>query len=498
MESSSAEEKPSRQCSSEEADDYHEVTSDGDGDPTSAQKWPNSLRIRTTLIVWLLVFTEGWVSACDGNSVKGAATAFHVSETAETCATGLFLIGLSTGCLIAGPLSETYGRNPVYLFSSFAFLCFTLGAALAPNFGAQITFRFLGGACSSPTLSIYGGTLADLFTTRERSYVWPYFALSPLLGPVLSPLVGAWIAGHISFRWVYWIGLAFSGAAFLVALFFLPETFEPVLLEWKAKAIRSRTHDDDFKAPTETQADLKTRLGENLKRPLTFWTQEPIVIFLGAYLCLIYIVNFTFLDGFEFIFVDTYGVSPGIAGLAFAAITAGALFQTALNPFFWKLHKHFLRPGARSGIKDAEKVDENDDDDIGPPELRLFGAMCASPFFAASLFWLGWTNYKSISYWSAYVACGVFGYSLTAIFISSYAYIIDAYGQYASSALGSITLARYLASGGMVIASRPMYKGIGVHWTLTFLGILGALLVPVPWVLYIYGRRIIARSKFAQ
>lgn len=482
--------------------DDKDVTSDAHGDPADVQNWPNPLRIRTFLIVWLLVFAEGWVSACDGTTTAQASMAFHVSQTAETCATGLFLIGLSTGSLIAGPLSETFGRNPVYLISTAVFLCFTLGAALAPNFGAQIVFRLLAGICSSPTLSLYGGTLADLFTPKERSYAWPYFALSPLLGPVLAPLAGGWIAEYTSFRWVYWIGLMLSGIAFLVALLFLPETFSPVLLLWKAKALRARTGDESYKSSIDQQEALSKRFSENLKRPAVFWTSEPVVIFLGAYLCLIYVVNFTFLDGFGFIFTDTYGLSKGYAALGFVAIAMGALLSTALNPIFLLLHKRLLRPGTRTGIRDAEKMTEGSDseDDIeatGPPELRLLATMCASPFFCISLFWLGWTNYAHISVWSAYAACVVFGYSLTAIFIGSYAYIIDVYGQYAGSALGSITLARYLASGGMVIASRPMYQGIGVHWTMTLMGTLATLLVPVPWVLYVYGRRISSRSKFA-
>ena len=489
------------QAQDKDDDDDQQVTSAGAGDPADVQNWSNSLRIRTFLIVWLLVFAEGWVSACDGTTVSKAAKAFHVSETAETCATGLFLIGLSTGCLIAGPLSETFGRNPIYLISTAAFLCFTLGTALAPNFGAQIVFRLLAGICSSPTLSLYGGTLADLFTPRERSYAWPYFALSPLLGPVLAPLAGGWIAEYTNFRWVYWIGLMLSGTAFLVALAFLPETFSPVLLQWKAKALRARTGDESYKSSIDQQEALSKRLSQNLKRPAVFWTSEPVVIFLGAYLCLIYVVNFTFLDGFDFIFADTYGLSKGYAALGFVAIALGALLSTALNPFFLLLHKHLLRPGTRTGIRDVEKrsgeSDDGDDAGTGPPELRLLAAMCASPFFCISLFWLGWTNYARISVWSAYAACVLFGYALTAIFIGSYAYIIDVYGQYAGSALGSITLARYLASGGMVIASRPMYQGIGVHWTMTLMGTMAALLVPVPWVLYVYGRRISCRSKFA-
>jgi hypothetical protein len=68
---------------------------------------------------------------------------------------------------------------------------------------------------------------------------------------------------------------------------------------------------------------------------------------------------------------------------------------------------------------------------------------------------MGWTNYKSVSYWNALVASVLFGYGILCIFISSYQYIIDSYEMYAASALASLTLIRYVAAGGMVEVGIP-------------------------------------------
>jgi DHA1 family multidrug resistance protein-like MFS transporter len=184
------------------------VQCDDDGkDQADPHNWSRSKRLWTTLLLFLMVFSQGWVSACDSNVTKPSSREFHVSQTSETLATALFILGISLGSLVVGPLSEELGRSPVYLVPSFLYLCFTLGDALAPNFAAQLVFRFLAGICSSSTLSIYGGSLADMWDNEERNNVWPVFALSPLLSPILSPVAGGWISGHISWRWVYWIGL---------------------------------------------------------------------------------------------------------------------------------------------------------------------------------------------------------------------------------------------------------------------------------------------------
>jgi hypothetical protein len=109
---------------------------------------------------------------------------------------------------------------------------------------------------------------------------------------------------------------------------------------------------------------------------------------------------------------------------------------------------------------------------------------------------LGWTNYSSISLWSGLAACFVFGVVITAVYISTYEYIIDSYGDHSAIALASITMARYLAAGGMVMAARPMYEGIGVHWTMTLLGCLAAALCPAPFVFWLYGPKLRAKSPY--
>lgn len=152
------------------------------GDGTDPHQWSHLVRFRALAILWFLVFALGWVSTCDSNLISQSAPALHVSEEAETLSTALFLFGIAAGSCIVGPISEQIGRNAVYLPSVAIYLCFLLGSGLAPNFGAQLAFRFLSGLFSSPTLSLYGGSMADLYEEKLRAVIWPSFALSPLLG----------------------------------------------------------------------------------------------------------------------------------------------------------------------------------------------------------------------------------------------------------------------------------------------------------------------------
>lgn len=478
------------------------------GDASDAHNWPMWRRTQASAVLFFLVLMLGWGSSSESDSSKPAALGYHVSQVAETVSTALFMIGIATGALFVGPLSETVGRNPTYLVFTLLYLCFTLGSALSPNYGAQLAFRFLSGLTSSPALSVYGGSLSDLWTKEERRRVWPIWGLSPVLGPILSQVASGWFERKgIDWRWDYWVSLIFGGVAWVIALFFMPETHSATLLDWKAKHLRDVTKDDRYVSPKALEKPFVERLQESLKFPITFFTTEPIIIFFGLYLVIIYIINFTFLSGFEFIFSDTYGLNSGITSLAFIGITIGAILSTLTYPIFIILQKKLAQRKQDNNDKadedapstcDQESTGESDDEPSGPPELGLLQTMFAAPLLAISVFWLGWTNWPSISPLSGYGATVLFGYALTAIFTTSYQYIIDSYEARSSTALGSITAVRYFASGGMIVASRPMYQGLTVHWTLTLLGCLAVVMVPVPFVLFRFGDRIRRKSKFAR
>jgi len=49
----------------------------------------------------------------------------------------------------------------------------------------------------------------------------------------------------------------------------------------------------------------------------------------------------------------------------------------------------------------------------------------------------------------------------------------------------------------MVEVAIPFYRILSVHYALTLLGAVSALMVPVPYLFHIYGKSIRVRSKYA-
>ena len=132
------------------------VNYESDDDPLNPHNWSYWIRIRCTFTIAAIGFVVGFGSAIDSPAIPQASEALHVSEVVESMATGLFLVGFGAGALFAGPFSETFGRNPVYIVTLGLFMCFILGSALAPNITAQLIFRFLAGFFgSTPLVSLH-------------------------------------------------------------------------------------------------------------------------------------------------------------------------------------------------------------------------------------------------------------------------------------------------------------------------------------------------------
>jgi MFS family permease len=391
-------------------------------------------------------------------------------------------------------------------------MMFIMGAGLSQNIGSQLVCRFLAGFFGEAPLSTVGGSLADMWDPMERLVAFPVFASKQryrsfklkmmiltfllalgFLGPVIGPIMGGFIAESsvISWRWTEWVTLIMSGLVLASIVLFQPETYEPILLKWKASQLRHITKDDRYLAPSEIRRhSFTSRMLQAMYRPFLMTIQEPTIILWTAYLTVIYMILFGFLAGYSFIFGDTYHMSQGITGLMFLGMAVGLfLCSVPLTPLIYRWAKQEL-----VAIKEANP---NQIRVQLPPEFRLWYAMLGAPAIPISLFWMGWTANPTIGYWSPLLASVLFGYGILCVFISTYQYLIDTYEIYAASALTMITLVRYVAAGGMIEVTIPMYKNLGVHHTLTILACIAVVFTPVPYLFFRFGPWIRSKSKFA-
>ncbi len=149
-------------------------------------------------------------------SLPAIAADFGANSSAAQQSVTAFFVGIAAGQLIAGPLSDRYGRRPILLIGFGLFFITCIACALAPNIETLIYARLLQG------LSAAVSPAAGRAMVRD---IWEGMAM--VVAPLLAPMIGGVIITYWEWRTIFWFLLAFAALALALVLIRLPETNGP-------------------------------------------------------------------------------------------------------------------------------------------------------------------------------------------------------------------------------------------------------------------------------
>ena len=112
------------------------------------------------------------------------------SEPIATLGVTTYLIGLAVGSVILAPISETYGRRPVYMVSLLAFMLLIIPCGIGSSLAEVVVVRFFGALAASAMISNAPGTLTDIVNDEYRALVFSIWSIGPLNGPTFGPIIG--------------------------------------------------------------------------------------------------------------------------------------------------------------------------------------------------------------------------------------------------------------------------------------------------------------------
>ena len=276
------------------------------------------LLIVTVCLILVFITTLG--SSLPSGAIDILGSAFHVTSQRQlTLLVSVFLVGYIFGPIIFSPLSESYGRRLTLLSSFAVYTLFTLACALAPNWPALLLFRFIVGVGASAPPTVLGGLFADIYPgwiNRGRAVM--LLALATNLGPITGPIISGFVSDK-GWRWMFWVNLILTGTMWPI-LVFLPgqyigiltlyrpidisvtETFGPIILLRRVKAMRLSTGNPHLKAPLAIEKrTVKQILTVVLARPVII-ISEPIVACVDLFLALEYTIFFLYFEAYPFIF----------------------------------------------------------------------------------------------------------------------------------------------------------------------------------------------------
>ncbi|OZJ05888.1 hypothetical protein BZG36_00885 [Bifiguratus adelaidae] len=457
---------------------------DDPDDPANPLNWSKVRRWYISILISLIPLNISFASSAYTGAVFGIIAEFKVSSTVALLGVTFFVLGFALGPLMWAPLSEMYGRNPVYLGTFAVFTIFHIPCALATNIQTILVARFIGGVFGSAPLTNAGGSLADIWTPLERGRAMAFFALAAFLGPILGPIVGGFIAEYTTWRWAFRIMLIFSGVVFILTLLTLPETYTPTILAKKAAKLRKSTGNERYQTRFELKDSNKTasqRLKISLGRPFRLLFTEPIVLLLSIYVAFVYGILYLLFEAFPLVFEGVHHLSPGISGLSFIGIGVGMVIAVS---FTFVGDKIYADAAKKNGGR-------------APPEARIPLSLAGAILLPIGLFWFAWTTFPSV-HWIAPMLAGIpFGAGMVSIFLSLTNYLVDAYLMHAASALAANALLRSLFGAAFPLFAIQLFQGLGNQWGASLLGFIAVAMAPFPFLFYKYGAKVRMMSKFA-
>ena len=391
-------------------------------------------------------------------------------------ATTGFVVFLGIGPLVLAPLSETFGRRRLYIICFAIFSLLQIPTALSPNVETLISVRTISGFFGSVGIANGGGTISDMFEPSERAGIFGWYLLGPLLGPTLGPLFGGLVVQYLGWRWIFWILTAVCMINTALGVFFLKESYAPVILEARRQA-REKDEGGKYRLKDDYEDDRPfwTKMFSSMQRPLKILFAQPIVLTMAVYQAITFATVYTLYTNFQDIYGRLYGFNTSQIGLMYLGPGIGFLVAV------W-----FLVPRIDTVYNALARRNNN----TPKPEYRLPIANIGSVLIPISLFWFAWTVETKQHWLVTITSTFFFGIGQVTILNCVQNYYIDSFSKYAASAIAAGAVFRSIVGGVVPLFAPSVFERIGYGWGVSTFGFLSVVIAPAPLLFSYYGERI--------
>ena len=168
--------------------------------------WPSWRRWVLINLVGFITLMAGLSSSMFAPGVPALMAEFHSdNSTLASFVVTVFVLGFATGPLLFAPLSELYGRTIVQHSGCIGFVIFSVACALSTSLNMLIGMRLLQGIFAAVPLTNGGAIVADMIRQEKRGFAMAMLTLGVLMGPVIGPVTGGFLAAAKGWRWVFWL-----------------------------------------------------------------------------------------------------------------------------------------------------------------------------------------------------------------------------------------------------------------------------------------------------
>jgi MFS transporter, SP family, xylose:H+ symportor len=193
---------------------------------------------------------------------------FGFNEYWEGFATASLALGCVLGCVVAGSVSDKYGRKPGLIIAAFIFFISSLAMAFSNTKEIFVLARFAAGIGVGMASMLSPLYIAEVAPANTRGRMVAINQLTIVIGILITNLINYSLSNHGADAWRWMVGLgAIPSGIFLLGVLWLPESPRWLLKEnkdSKAEAVLKKIGNANYAADTmrSIQSSLK---GANVK-----------------------------------------------------------------------------------------------------------------------------------------------------------------------------------------------------------------------------------------
>jgi len=235
-------------------------------------------------------------------ALPGIATYFDVGVATVQWTLSIFIATFGAWQLVAGPLSDRFGRFPVVLSGAVVYCAASVLAMLAPTIEVLIGARLLQAAGACSCLVGARGIVRDLRSPTEGARLLASASSIMSLAPLAGPVLGAYLYVAFGWRSAFAVLAAFSLLLAIAAATRLKET-------------NRRRNPDALRLRPMLRIYLEVARSPAFRA----YTLAATATYGGL---------FAFISGSSFVLMRVLGVSAVAFGASFATMVAGYLIGT--------------------------------------------------------------------------------------------------------------------------------------------------------------------------
>lgn len=201
-----------------------------DARPISRFQW------NVLLLCFVIIMLDGYDAAVMGFIAPALIEDWGISRAEMGPILGAAMFGVAIGALVAGPLSDRYGRKRILLWSVASFAVFSLAAALAQSPSQLALMRFLTGLGLGAVMPNCVTLVAEYMPERRKGLMITLMYSGFNVGSGVGGFIAAGLLSHYSWHSALIVGGVLPLVLLPVMMVLLPESAMNMIVRHVSRA----------------------------------------------------------------------------------------------------------------------------------------------------------------------------------------------------------------------------------------------------------------------